>query len=804
MLRLQEILLGTSLVSHRCQGLAIFTICSNNYVSMAAILLASAKRFHPEATLYLCLADARLPNEGFYPADCIVVPIEELNIPEFRSFVFRYDITELNTAVKPFMFQHLLHRGHQFVLYFDPDIQVFARLDQILEALRGGASLLLTPHICAPAEGEDYPNDIAIMRAGIFNLGFLGVQACVEAESILAWWGRRLQYDCISDQNAGIFVDQKFMDLVPGFADNVRISRDPTLNVAYWNLHQRALSFQNENWKVDGRPLGFYHFSGFEPDKINRLSKHTEAFRDKAISPALSRLLEQYATLLRANNHGRFPAGLYAYGRFASGTPIPPIVRKMFRDRHLTWPGDPFETYESYLHAPLPGQWMGSASAIVTNLMGYLHEQEPWLRHTFDLSQACGVRGLVDWFLHHGETHVKDCRLIQPVAERVGRRSKLGAPPASRSVEEEDINVVGYLRSAVGVGEAARLMLRSLIYGGLRAHGLETTLNCESMRSDKSCDSVIAREAKGRFQLFGINCDQLLQVIEHLRPVLRRDAYRIVAPFWELTNFPDAWLSALDAVDEIWAPTRFIQMTLAKKVRQPVLRMPLMLDFEQPRHVDRRQFGLPDRNFLFFFAFDYLSYLERKNPMAVVSAFKRAFRANGYARPAHLVLKTMNAEKVLGAGRSIREVVQGDPDIILIEKTLTREQTLALIAACDAVSTLHRSEGLGLLVAEAMVLGKPVIATDYSATTELVTPETGWAVDCRLTPVLEGMYPHHEGQVWADPDIDHAAWQMRRVIDDQPEVQRRVAAARALISREYGIKKVASSQLARLKRIEGK
>jgi glycosyltransferase involved in cell wall biosynthesis len=804
MLRLQEILLGTTLASPRCQGLAIFTICSNNYVSMAAILLASAKRFHPEATLYLCLADARVSDEGFYPADSVVVPIKELDIPEFRSFVFRYEITELNTAVKPFMFQYLLHRGHQSVLYFDPDVQIFARLDQILEALRGEVSLLLTPHICAPAEGEHYPNDIAIMRAGIFNLGFLGVQACVEAETILAWWARRLQCDCINDQYAGIFVDQKFMDLVPGFGDNVRISRDPTLNVAYWNLHQRALSFQNESWNVDGRPLGFYHFSGFEPDKMNRLSKHTKAFRDKAISPALFRLLEQYAALLRANNDGRISAGLYAYGRFASGTPIPPIVRKMFRARHLAWPGDPFETYESYLHAPLPGQWIGSASSIVTNLMGYLHEQDPRLRHTFDLSQACGVRGLVDWFLQHGETYVQDCRLIQPVAERVGRRPKLGAPPAPRSVEEEDINVVGYLRSALGIGEAGRLMLRSLIYGGLRVHGLEATLNCESVRSDQSCDSVITLEAKGRFQLFGITCDQLLPVIEHLRPVLRPDAYRIAAPFWELPNFPDAWLSVLDAVDEIWAPTRFIQMTLAKKVCKPVLRMPLMLDFEQPRPIERRQFGLPERSFLFFFAFDYLSYLERKNPMALLSAFKRAFRANGYARPAHLVLKTMNAEKAPDAGRSIREVCEKDPDIILIEKTLTREQTLALIAACDAVATLHRSEGLGLLVAEAMVLGKPVIATDYSATTELVTPETGWPVDCRLTPVLAGMYPHHEGQLWADPDIDHAAWQMRRVIDDQPEVQRRVAAARALISREYGIQTVANRQLARLKRIEGK
>jgi glycosyltransferase involved in cell wall biosynthesis len=813
-LRLQEILKGTTLADRhgaqsslgRRDGLAIFTICSNSYVSMAGVLLESAKRFHPEATIYLCLADGLLPDEGLYPSGSAVVPIEDLDIPDLRSFVFRYDIMELNTAVKPFMFQHLLRMGHQTVLYFDPDIQIFSRLDQILGPLHDGASFVLTPHLCAPAEGDTYPDDIGILRAGIYNLGFLGVRACPEAESILAWWARRLQYQCVNAQDAGIFVDQKFMDLVPGFADRARILRDPTVNVAYWNLEQRTLSFENDTWCVDGRPLGFYHFSGFDPGKMDRLSKHTEAFRDKAISPTLSRLLEQYAAELRARDHGTIPRGLYAFGRFSSGTPIPPIVRKMFRERHILWAADPFETYESYLHAPMPGHWAGSTSLIVTNLMGYLHEQEPYLRHTFDLSQPAGVRGYVEWFLRYGESCVADGRLIEPVAERAGRlyERQIRWAPGRRLAEEPDVNVVGYLRSASGVGEAGRLTLRSLTYGGLRARGLETSLNSLAERTDGSCDHLIESEAKGRFQLFSVNCDQLLQVIEHLKPVLRSDAYRIVAPFWELSNLPDAWLPALDAVDEIWAPSRFIQMILVKKLCKPVFRMPLMLDFEKPARVEREQFGLPPDSFLFFFAFDYLSFWQRKNPMAVVHAFKRAFRANGRARPPHLVLKTMNSNMVPNSERAMRKELQNDPDITLIERTFTREDTLSLISACDSVVSLHRSEGFGLLVAEAMVLGRPVVATDYSATTELVTPDTGWPVDYSLTPVLEGMYPLHEGQVWADPDIDHAAWQMRRVVEDQAEVERRVAAARALVSREYGIEAVAGRQLARLRSIEGK
>jgi glycosyltransferase involved in cell wall biosynthesis len=103
-----------------------------------------------------------------------------------------------------------------------------------------------------------------------------------------------------------------------------------------------------------------------------------------------------------------------------------------------------------------------------------------------------------------------------------------------------------------------------------------------------------------------------------------------------------------------------------------------------------------------------------------------------------------------------------------------------------------------------MVLGKPVIATDYSATTELVTPETGWPVDYRLIPVQPGTYPFHDGQVWADADIDHAAWQMRRIVEDRSEVERRCAAARALIHRDYGMAAVSNRQLARLRSLEGR
>src|SRR5271165_353658 len=245
-----------------CGRLAIFTICSNNYLPTAKVLLASVALHCPEAKLYLCLADKRLPDTEQYPANVGVVPVEELAIPDFCCFAFRYSITEFNTALKPFMIRHLLGRGFDAVLYFDPDIEVFAPLDMLLAPLRAGYSFVLTPHICQPAEGDTFPDDLGIMRAGVYNLGFFGVAVGTDTERLLRWWSRRLRYDCVSEQERGVFVDQKFIDLLPGFTDSVRIVRDTACNVAYWNLQQRNLTQAGDHWLIDGEQLRFFHFSG--------------------------------------------------------------------------------------------------------------------------------------------------------------------------------------------------------------------------------------------------------------------------------------------------------------------------------------------------------------------------------------------------------------------------------------------------------------------------------------------------------------------------------------------------------------
>ena len=783
-------------------GLAIFTICSNNYVSMARILLETARLHHPEAAHYLCLADRRLAEPGFYPPGCTVVPAEALDIPDFEAFRFRYDVMEFNTALKPFMVRHLLARGHEHVLYFDPDIEIFRPVDSVTAALREGASFVLTPHVCAPAEGSAFPDDIGIMQAGVFNLGFLGVGATPETEPLLRWWSRRLEHQCLNDQPGGIFVDQKFMDLLPGFAARLCILRDPTLNVAYWNLSQRVLRRDGNAWTVDGQPLTFFHYSGISPADTTRLSKYTDGFRGAAMDADLRALVERYAERLRDNGHGGVPNGAYAWGRFPSGTPITPFVRRLFREDHLVWPGDPADSFEEHLRRGAARPWSGRFGGAITNLMTGLHARERWLNERFSADHEEDAHAFLDWVVKHAEPLLGDPRLVEPIAERLGALflPPRQAPP-KRAADEPDIDVVGYLRLALGLGEAGRLTLRALEHAGLAARGVATALNSNSTANDESCAALLVQEARAPVQVFSINADQIGQVIASLDGRLRSDAYRIMTPFWELSVLPEPWAAAFDLVDEVWAPTRFIQATLMRRLDKPVIRMPLMLEFAAPAPLPRRTWGLPEDAFLFFFAFDYFSFVERKNPLAVVEAFRRAFRRRPGGPRAALVLKTLNADKVPAEKRALLDALRDDPDIVLVERTLTRQDSLALIDACDAVVSLHRSEGLGLLVSEAMVPGKPVIATDYSATTELVSCATGYPVDCRLVAVGPGEYPFHENQLWADPDLDHAAWQMREVAQGGGTVAARVAAARAHIAGEYGAQAVARRQRDRLRLI---
>ena len=244
--------------------------------------------------------------------------------------------------------------------------------------------------------------------------------------------GRWLRTHCVNDRPIGLFIDQKFIDLLPGLAPGVRILRDPGLNLAYWNLPQRHfLPDAPGGPTVDGHPLSFFHYSGFDPATPDQLSTESALFRGAALPPsclngALPRswrlFLDGYAERLRAAGHGRIPADSYAYGRFASGVPIPTIARRMFRDDFPAWSGDPFANFEAWCHLPARGTVPGIGSAVPSLMMQWLQAREPRLVR-FPLSEAASAAHVTRWWLEDGPANGIDRRFLEPQAVAAGLRA---------------------------------------------------------------------------------------------------------------------------------------------------------------------------------------------------------------------------------------------------------------------------------------------------------------------------------------------------------------------------------------------
>jgi glycosyltransferase involved in cell wall biosynthesis len=286
----------------------------------------------------------------------------------------------------------------------------------------------------------------------------------------------------------------------------------------------------------------------------------------------------------------------------------------------------------------------------------------------------------------------------------------------------------------------------------------------------------------------------------HHGEAFRRGKYTIGYWAWELPEFPDAWIHFADYCQEVWAPSRFAAEAIAEKIPVPVLAMPHAISFPRPEGNFRRKFGLPEGKFLFLFLYDLNSYSERKNPAAVLEAFRRSGLAG---HGASLVIKVHNVPGNPLDFERLRAAAAEIPDTTLITQTLARHEIYELESACDCFVSLHRSEGFGLAVAESMYLGKPVISTNWSATAEFVDETNGCPVHCDLITLDRNHGPYAKGQTWAAPDLDHAAEWMRRLYREPALAKTLGAAARATIETRFSPAAIGARYRRRLEAIAG-
>lgn len=883
---------------------AVCTICSKNYLHFARTLMDSLARHQPSWDRHVLLVDR---VDGYFePAkeNFSVIETETLPLPDMQRFFFRYTILELNTAVKPWLLERLLFQDeYERVIYLDPDICVYSPFVELESIFENGAGICLTPHLTGPLDNRT-PTELHIMRTGTWNLGFIGLSQCDTTQNFLSWWQKKLEYDCISDITKGLFVDQKWCDLVPGMYAGVAILRHSGYNVAYWNLPHRHVEGQENSITVDELPLRFFHFSGIDPTTPHSFSKYQDRYTLDTLPTLVRDIVVDYSKTVLSNGANECRDWPYAYGNFDNGTPIIDSVRHYYRNSkklqealgtnpavgsmayftepiqtrvskqallsrvaHQVWlerPDvqkvypDPFGKdgvgYTSWLttvgatELRLPSQYIAplnramSSPSSRTEFNGIYHmnpDEEAlglaWVgpelrvRIPHNCSGRFHLEGVYPArFLRAiGE---KKCSLVATIDSTIFSRLELsdegtfvlegdvpqatgktswltvsagayfipaqlgarndyrqlsyqlsslrlgditlidstGGDVDSFSFRERQsrigVNVVGYFRAALGIGEGARITAYCMESSGIE----NTVVNFEAGRpnwgEDRSREYRFRSDNPYKVNLLQINADQMDIAVRYLGREFMDNHYNIGFWAWELPEFPERWCEAFEHVDEIWTPSIFCQQSIAAKAPCPVLCMPHAVEFTQTIELTRQDFGLPEDEFLFLVMYDANSIQMRKNPFSAISAFARAIAEKDSVT---LVIKAMNIDEHPEDFRRLKTAIADCPgNVQLIDRVLERSEVISLQTLCDCYVSLHRSEGFGLCLAEAMYLGKPVIATNWSGNVDYMNHENSCLVDYELVPLTETYGPYEAGQIWAEPNIDHAAHYMRTLLDD--------------------------------------
>lgn len=305
----------------------IFTSADRNYLPKVGLLAESVKRYHPSIVFVLVLVDKLTTEQMPEGAWDEVLPAEALKIDKWHAWAFAHRVVELATAVKPFALKHLLDRpGCSQVFYFDPDIVVYSRLDDLLD-FEAKESIKLTPHqTTSNVHWQDVANhEISSLRHGAYNLGFIGVNNTEVGRNFAAWWAQMLFWFCREDTPSGLFTDQKWADLVPSLFPEVVIVRNSRFNVAPWNISNRSISISEDGqYHVNGLPLGFYHFTGFDSG-AHRMA----ALTHHAANTALMSMIDWYAAMTKRTDSPNAPG--WFYGNYSNGQRILDLHRLVYR-----------------------------------------------------------------------------------------------------------------------------------------------------------------------------------------------------------------------------------------------------------------------------------------------------------------------------------------------------------------------------------------------------------------------------------------------------------------------------------------
>jgi glycosyltransferase involved in cell wall biosynthesis len=636
----------------------------------------------------------------------------------------------------------------------------------------------------------------------------------------------------------------RFLELAPArFA--TAVLEDPGCNLSMWNLHRHSLQALDDGVLVDERwPLRFLNLPGFDPDLPYRLGANASRARVSR-SPILHELCERYASELRRSGWSDWDRRADVGRRLHDGLVYDDSLRALYATALALGMqfGDLFSeqgsrAFIAWLRGPAP---QGAAHGINRYVFHRVARERPDVVRAYpDLDGPDGAEYVLwCWAYGRRELTIPDGfmpprpgqpggpdgdrtsppRVDLDSAAGRGAASSRASPrlrrngasrerdrdrtipsgdrapaPAAHGERDGDgttasaehgpaVRLTGYLSHALGLGAAARGYALALGAAAVPVTTVSVPLHHLALPVALADEygrhrfEHLVHEGHHGFEIIAVNADELPDLVERLGEDYFQGT-RIGIWGWETDSIPARWSDAFALIDEIWVYSRFMADNIGAVAPVPVLALPPPVD-QPPAPVAPLRLGVP-HGFLFLFVFDYLSTVQRKNPVGLITAFKRAFAPG---EGPQLLIKSINSPLRPLAEEEVLWAAHGRPDIHVIDRSLTGEELGGLMAACDCYVSMHRSEGFGLTLAEAMAIGKPVIGTRYSGNVDFMNADNSYLVDFtigRVGPDCE-IYPP-EG-TWAEPSVEHAAGLMRRVYAQPAEAKARGERARADVSR---------------------
>lgn len=732
------------------------TIARASELPQAVVLATSFLKFHPGSEFAIVLLDRS--NEQISLANVKLLSLGDLGLEkgdEWRLPML-YSAEDLASMLKPALLLALLKSGAAIVAYFEVATVLFDSLPDILRQALGDR-IVATEAVRSDQRG----------------LGRSFIAAGRGAEASLRSWSDRLQEQGFPTETPT--GDEAESTLEAAF-DSVaaQVISSAGFALGYWNLNPETFRWKDDHYEVGGEPLRSFDFRGYDPHKPHLLSKYQGADPRILLSewPVIAQICDEYQNKIVQAGYDKRKRQSYRFDDLPSGFPIDHRMHSLYRQAYKKHqlgaerePPSPFgpkgeEAFLNWLNEP-----MGPGPKVVTRYMLAIYDEREDVKKAFPDPTGTSAAGFRDWYLLFGQ---REFDLPAPLVPPDARSKAEANGDSSGPPSTVPVNVAGYFHAELGLGTAGRSLLAALDASGIPFN----TISFEGTANRQTHPFIHRQTEAGSadINIVCVNADRIATFAEQIGPELFHGRYTIGVWFWEVEDFP-AWAhGAFNYVDEVWVASEFMRETFRKVSPKAVFKFKLpVLKPEIDSSLSRANSGLPDR-FMFLFSFDFFSVLERKNPLGLIEAFTKAFRP---AEGPVLVIKTINGEKRIPEMEKLRYAARGRSDVILRDGYLSALENNSLTALADCYVSLHRSEGFGLTIAEAMALGKPAIATAYSGNLEFMTEENSYLCPARRSEVGPEHEPYPASSHWSEPDLETAARLLRHVYTNQEEARER-------------------------------